>query len=68
MVFRTDEPDGRRLVELLRDRQVAVSVERYARDAINVLASSDRPDLAVLARTAGRSIRQIVSLDDLNAR
>ncbi len=68
MVFRTDEPDGRTLVSLLRNRQVAVTVERYGRDAIYVVVSSDRPDIAALARTAGRSIRQIASLDELNAR
>ena len=49
----------------LADQGLSVQVERYGPAVIYVVVRSTRPDIPDLARSAGRSVRPVLTLDQL---
>jgi hypothetical protein len=64
-VYRAEEAEAARLVQILRARGVRAQVERYGPNAVYVVVSADRPEIARLALTAGRTVRRIPTFRDL---
>jgi hypothetical protein len=66
-VYRGTELEADRLARLLTQEGLPPAVERYGPAAAYVLVKSHRPDLDQIARSAGRSIRRVFSLEELQA-
>lgn len=64
-VFRADEADADRFTRLLSREDLPFEVERFGSTVRYVTVKSLRPDLTGLARTAGKSMRRVRSLDEL---
>jgi len=64
-VYRADEPDATRLHELLTSEGLPAEIERFGSKAVYVVVNSTRPDLPALAKSAGRSVRQVLDFNQL---
>jgi len=64
-VYRADEPDAARLHKLLTSQGLPAEIERFGARAVYVIVNSTRSDVPALAKSAGRSVRQILDLDQL---
>lgn len=63
-VYRGDRADVARLQQVLQASGLPVQLEQYGATTY-IVVNSARPDIPTLARTAGRSIRRVPSLDEL---
>ena len=66
-VYRADEADAVRFVRLLSRESLLFEVERFGSKVAYVTVRSLRPDVPELARSAGASVRRVLSLDQLTA-
>ena len=64
-VYRADEPDAARLHKLLTSQGLPAEIERFGARAVYVIVNSTRSDVPALAKSAGRSVRQVLDLDQL---
>jgi hypothetical protein len=65
-VYRADQGDADRFRLLLIDSGLVPEVTRYgAAGPVYFEADSTRPDIPSLAKSAGRSIRPVYTLDEL---
>lgn len=65
-VYVADDVHAARLHNLLASEGLAAEIERFGPKAVYVVVDSTRPDLPALARSAGRSIRRVYTLDELD--
>jgi hypothetical protein len=63
-VYRADEAEAAKLAQILKGRGVRTKIERYGSEAVYVVASTDSPDVAQLAQTAGRTVRRVPRFDE----
>lgn len=65
-VYRADDVEAIRFIRLLTQQNLPTQLERFG-TATYVVVLSERPDVPGLARAAGRSVRRVLSLDQLPA-
>ena len=65
LIYRADQSDAAYLHRLLTGQGVPVEIERYGASTVYIKVNSTRPDIPNLAKSAGRSVRQVFSLDEL---
>jgi KaiC/GvpD/RAD55 family RecA-like ATPase len=65
VVYRADEIEAARLHQLLSAHGVQAEIERFGPKVVYVTVNSTRSDLPALAKSAGRSVRRVYTLDEL---
>lgn len=63
--YRADPTDATCFTRLLARANVPFEVERFDASVTYVAVKSVRPDIPALARSAGRSVRPVLSLEQL---
>lgn len=63
--YRADPTDATYFTRLLTRENVPFEVERFDASVTYVAVRSMRPDIPALARSAGRSVRPVLSLEQL---
>ena len=66
-VYRGSETEATRLMRLLEHEGLPATIERYGRDTAYVVVRSTRPDIPRLAKSAGKTVRRVSTLAELQA-
>ena len=64
VVYRANDSDAAYLLQILNQHKLSGELERFGTTSYVTIAS-DRPDIDELARAAGRSVRRVLTLDQL---
>ena len=66
VVYRANDSDAAYLLQILKQHELPAEVERFGTVSY-VSIASDHADIPRLARSAGESVREVLTLDQLAA-